>query len=440
MTGVVAPMHADAEIPAHDFRDPQIRAMAEAARATGATMAATMTGAPAQTAGRPQPQTTVEPPGGPFIRHTQPGRAPQYVSSGLSVLNTAGAQIITQPLVARPGYFRGFRVLFQVTGGTGTSATYGADRPFNLVSLIQLKDAFGTPLITTDGWTGLYALPLFSGGFGLGPSSDVSLLPSFTPFGTNGNGIFGSYLPLESMKGIGVISGANAALLPNLQFNLNSGFYNANPTGAPVLQTTVDAEFYWLPEGVSDEPPGLGTTRQWVLQQANPPIPTGAAARVQLPRFGGFLDTIVLIARDSTGARHDVWPGFLLDVFSTPNARMQIYVDGVSLIDSTIAEILEDMQIQFGWTPTGATGGTALVTGGNSRPLGVLAISRKTALAQMSLGLLESGESFLSTNPGTLLEVNGSPWGTVTNTPVQLNAVVGQVVPVGNIILGLPEI
>ena len=50
-----------------------------------------------QEAGRPQPTTTVEAAGGPFIRHSQPGRAPQYVVSG-----SAFGSIITQPLVARP--------------------------------------------------------------------------------------------------------------------------------------------------------------------------------------------------------------------------------------------------------------------------------------------------------------------------------------------------
>lgn len=398
------------------------------------------TGAPAQTAGRPQPQTTVEPDGGPFIRHTQPGRAPQYVVSGTS-LATGVSSFLTQPLVARPGYFRGFRVLFVASGGTGAAATYLADKPFSLISLLQLKDAFGTPIVVTDGYTGLYLVPLFSGGFGLGVSSDVSLLPSFSAFNTAGNGAFATYIPLELSKGYGVISGANASLLPTLQFNVNpNALYNAFPTTPASLQTTVDADFYWLPEGANVEPPGLGTTRQWVLQQANPTIPSGGTARVQLPRLGGFLDTLIFIARDSTSARHDIWPGFVTDTYTTQNSRLQLYVDGVPLLDSTIAELLEDMQIQFGWLPTSATGGTAGVTGGNSRPLGVLAISRKTGLAQMSLGLLETGESFLSTNPGTLVELNGAPWGTVTNSPATLNVCVGQIVPVGNVVQGLPEV
>ena len=102
---------------------------------------------PAQEAGRPQPQTTVESSGGPFIRHSQPGRAPIYNLSSL-----AFGGITTQPLVARPGYFRNFRVTHTVSGGTGTSATYPADSPYNLNSLITLKDAFGTPLIVGPGY------------------------------------------------------------------------------------------------------------------------------------------------------------------------------------------------------------------------------------------------------------------------------------------------
>ena len=68
----------------------------------------------AQEAGRPQPQTTVEPAsaGSPFIRYSQPGRGPQYTVTG----STFGATI-TQPLVARPGYARQFRVTQTLVSG-----------------------------------------------------------------------------------------------------------------------------------------------------------------------------------------------------------------------------------------------------------------------------------------------------------------------------------
>jgi gamma-glutamylcysteine synthetase len=66
-------------------------------------------------------------------------------------------------------------------------------------------------------------------------------------------------------------------------------------------------------------------------------------------------------------------------------------------------------------------------------------ISRKTSLSQRELGLLDTGEIFLSTNPGTQIELAGYPWGTISNSPGTLNAVVGQVVPSGALVRGLPE-
>jgi len=56
------------------------------------------------------------------------------------------------------------------------------------------------------------------------------------------------------------------------------------------------------------------------------------------------------------------------------------------------------------------------------------------------LGLLDTGETYLSTNPGTLIEVEGSPWGTITNSPAVLNVLAGLVVPVGSLVTGLPEV
>jgi hypothetical protein len=72
--------------------------------------------------------------------------------------------------------------------------------------------------------------------------------------------------------------------------------------------------------------------------------------------------------------------------------------------------------------------------------VGLLAVNRKTSLSQCDLGLLDTGEKFLSTNPGTQVEINGAPWATIANTPATLNALIGQVVPSGPLVQGLPEI
>lgn len=373
--------------------------------------------APAQEAGRAQPQTTIEPPGGPFVRHTQAGRRAQYVVSG----GAFGAQI-TQPLVAAPGYARGFRLRCAATGGTGGSAVAAADAPWNTYSLITLRDAFGTPLIVGPGFEVTRLVPKYGTQFGANALSDPANLPSFSAPSANGNYVFQTMLPLEFAKAYGVVSMANASLLPSLQMQVAAQLTvlpTPPATLQPVLEHDLDVDFYWLPEGVSVEPPGLGTTCQWIFQNCNPTIGSASATTVSLPRLGGYLTTIILIMRDSTGARIDGWP-----------TRMRIYVDGVPLIDTRFDMLTDDMQIQFAGADSGEW----------TRDTGVVAISRKTSLNQMSLGLLDTGESYLSTNPGTLIQVEGTPWGTVANAPATLSAMIGQVVPAGSLIQGLPEL
>ena len=67
-------------------------------------------------------------------------------------------------------------------------------------------------------------------------------------------------------------------------------------------------------------------------------------------------------------------------------------------------------------------------------------MSRKTSLNQVSLGLLDTGEALLSTNPGTLLEANFAPAGAGSGgTAATMSVLIGQIVPTGAIIQGLPE-
>lgn len=411
----------------YEFHDPSLARLAKIADKYKARMAAT-TGqvAPAQEAGRPQPQTTVEPPGGPFIRHSQPGRRSQYVLSA-----QAFGGLVTQPLVAAPGYLSKLRMRIAGTGGVNAgTTTAAADAPFSAVGLVTFRDAFGTPLIVGPGYEMLYLVPKYSSQFGLGTSADPRALSSFSAVAGgaagSGNFAFATALPVEFAKGYGLISMANASLLPTLSMQLaaSSAVYTAAPTTLPVMEIDLDADFYWLPEGTAIEPPGLGTTCQWVMQNANPTIPSASATTVTLPRLGGFLHTIILCLRDSTGAR--------IDAFGT---RFRVYVDGVPLIDSRFDTFVDDMIIQYGLTPN-----YTVSTPTGVRDTGVIAISRRTSLSQQNLGLLDTGETFLSTNPGSLIQVECTPWGTISNAPAVLEAIIGQVVPSGSLIQGLPEL
>jgi len=389
-------------------------------------------------AGRPQPQTTAEAAGGPFIRHAPDGRRAQYVAT----VGTSG--LISQPTVSMPGYCKGYKLSTTLTATNGsTGPTVTADFPDAFFQLVQMKDAFGTQLITGPGYVVMQEVNLYSGQFGTDLMRSPVNSPQQTVYSTANNAsattTWSRYLSFEFAKAYGVISGANAALLPVLQINTgpSSSLFSANAPTSIAATETLDSDFYWLPSAPTD-PPGLGTTCQWIYQPSNPTIPANASQLVQLPRLGGYLTVLILEMRDSAGARTDaVWP-----------ARPKILVDGVPLIDTLLGTWQEDMAISMG---VGA--GAAYVSSNTSttqtgtipvpRPAGTLAINRKTSLSQRDFGLLDTGEIFLSTNPGTQLEIGGFPWvqeSSGANAPYTLNATVGQVVPSGTLVQGLPEI
>jgi hypothetical protein len=388
-------------------------------------------------AGRPQPQTTAETAGGPFIRHAPDGRRAQYVAT------TSFSGLISNPTVSMPGYAKGYRLQTVINAtNAATGPTITPDFPDAFYQLVQMKDAFGTQLLTGPGYAILRLVNLYSGQFGLQDMRDPQNSPQQTVYNTTATAAatitFGRYLPFEFAKAYGVISGANAALLPVLQLNTapTSALFSANPpTTGLSAQETLDSDFYWLPSAPTD-PPGLGTTCQWIYQPSNPTIPANASQLTQLPRLGGYLTVLILEMRDAAGARDDsMWP-----------VRPKILVDGVPLIDTLLGTWQEDMAIAMG---IGA--GNSFVASNTSttqtgtipipRPAGTMAINRKTSLAQMDHGLLDTGEIFLSTNPGTQLEIGGFPWGAGDGSnPHTLNAIVGQVVPSGTLVQGLPEI
>lgn len=409
-------------------------------------------------AGRPQPQTTAEPAGGPFVRHAPDGRRAMYVAAG-AAQGTTGSQFVANPMVSSPGWNKGYRVLTQVLGGTSTAiGTINSDAPYNFHQLVQMKDAFGTQLLTGPGYHISNLVPLYSGQFGTDEMRTLQNSPQFAPVnstnGANGDTFaFPTYFPFEFAKGYGVISGANAALLPVLQINLapiTTVSAGATFSTAPTSTLTVDADFYWLPN-VPADPPGIGTTCQWIFQPCNPTIPSGSSTLVQLPRLGGYLTALIFDLRNANGIRLGEGAttqggsgAATLDSGTGWPSRPKILVDGVPLVDSLFGTLQEDLAISmqigaFGGNNQATAGGTANGTAQTYRPLGTMALNRKTSLAQRDFGLLETGEIFLSTNPGTQIEIAGYPWGTVTSGPMTLNAIVGQVVPSGALVRGLPE-
>lgn len=368
-----------------------------------------------------------------------------------SLAGQAYGSIINQPMVASPGYNRGYRVLLSSTAGTytagglSTTSVGGKDWPGSTVQLIQVKDAYGTVLFTGPGYEILNLVPMFSGQAGPDESAELWNLPSYqnaistTAFSWT----WMTWLPFEFAKAYGVISGANASLLPTLQANMNT-LTNLLTSGvtitlASTLAFQVEADFYWLPQGAAVVPPGIGTTCQYIFQPCSPTFAGGSSTLVQAPRLGGYLTTLIADIRDSTSLRQDNWPA--VAGAGVAGGRLRLYVDGVPLQDTDMTTMFDDMAIQE-MVGAAAGEGSQAAPGARiiTRPTGVAAWSRKTALAQRGHGLFETGEEFLSTNPGTQIEFAASPWGSTGTGPFTVNVVAGQVVPSGILIQGLPEV
>src|ERR1700752_3750240 len=153
-------------------------------------------------AGRPQPQTTSDPAGGPFIRHAPSGRRPIYNQPGTFGL------FFGPPMVSSPGWNKGFRLKFSVGSGGSGGSTLNADAPQNEVQLLQLKDAWGTNLLAGPGWEMLFFVQLVSGQFGWGATRDPRCLPTWAGIvAASGVQTWATSLPFEFTKGYGCISG-----------------------------------------------------------------------------------------------------------------------------------------------------------------------------------------------------------------------------------------
>lgn len=390
----------------------------------------------ATVATRPQPQTTTQPSGpGPFIAHAVHSSRPGY-----SHASVAFGGVVSDPLPQAPGYLRKLRISIAGTGGvTGTTVTVLADTATcitNVISLIQLRDPMGTPIITGSGFDMMFLAPLYSGQVGLLRAADPTLYPTYLGVATGaastntGNFFADAVLPLEGTLAYGVIAVGNASALPTLLINLNGAaqFYGTGPNTNPTITVTTEYDYFAVADPTI-EPPGLGTTFQWQSAPANPTIGSGASMRVQLPRTAGYLHTLILVCRDSTGAR--------VEGFGT---RIRLYVDGVPLYDDSFSTtagvsswVTDRMFIE--------SGGNVGIAGSppTTRPAGTVVYSWRESIAQVNLGLADTLLRLPPITPGTLLEIECTPWGTTGTPPYSLSAIYGMCVPRGMLVTGLPQ-
>jgi hypothetical protein len=353
-----------------------------------------------------QAQTTAQPvtTQAPFTRMSRQMQLPGPTTTGL----TFGSSW-TPPLKPVGGYLRRFDVTVQASGGTGTAAVLSADGPWNTIQNLYIKDPFGQPIFQADGYSA-YLIDLYSGQLGmLGFGNNIGTMPSYNAPTAAGNFTFHLQIPFEAdSSGYGSLADMNASSQPSLLLITNpvGTVYSTSPTGSPTLYLEVDEPYWAAPiENPAVAPPDVGSSLQWSVNRAAAGIGASAFQRIQLAMVGSYLTTLILVLRDSTGARVDLFPP----------TDLQFVVDAVPTLMETLAQRSDRMWEQFGVT----------------RPVGVIVYTFRNSV-QTAVSTADTYDLLLNTTPATDLEIWGT-WGAIANAPAQLQQINGQLFPFAGI-------
>lgn len=356
-----------------------------------------------------RPQTTAVPAQAgnvPFARVSRKGQILGPATSGFTM-----GGLWTPIMKPVGGYLRGLNFYINATGGTNTTTVAVADAPYNIIQNLYLRDPFGQPIIQADGYS-ILLINLYGGqtgalGFGNVPAS----LPSWSAISaTTGNFNMRLYIPLElDSSGYCSLPDMNAASQPQIQVQTNpsSVVYSTHSGGAdPTLTLALDEPFWMAPvDNPAAAPADVGSSAQWSVSRAAAGVSSAQFQRVQLPRVGTYIHTLILILRDSTGARIDAWP----------TSDLALWFDGVPVLFESFNERIDWMYSQFGVT----------------RPTGVVVYTFRDSIQSF----VSNGDTYdllAPTTPATLLEVSGT-FGTITNAPATIQAVTGELFPQGGI-------
>lgn len=355
------------------------------------------------------PQTTAAPSAAVGVPFARLSRQAQIL--GPSQVGLAFGSLWTPILKPVGGYLRSLEFYLTASGGNWSAAAGTADAPWNVVQNLFFRDPFGQPIIQASGYS-LFLIQIYSGSMGmLGFGNNPVTLPSYTALNTTtGAFVIRFRLPLElDSSGYCSLPDMNASSQPQVQVTFNTtALVYASQTGstAPTLTAVMDEPYWMAPvDNPQAAPADVGSSSQWSEIRAAAGVGSVAFQRIQLPRVGTYIHTLILVLRDSTGARIDAWP----------TTDLQLWFDGVPVLYESFNERADKMWTQFGVT----------------RPVGVICYTFRNSV-QHAVSDADTYDLLAPTTPATLLEVAGT-FGTISNAPATITQVVGELFPLGGI-------
>lgn len=343
---------------------------------------------PAQQRVSRTPQTTAPPGGGPFTRQTRVSRLFGFRET--SDFN----ELVAESLKPVPGYISYLDVTVVVSGGAAGKATVvaGPDAPFSIIRNVQVIDAFGNPIASYSG----FELALLNVYGGQGGFFSPLVGGNYSPvMDSDGNFSFHILVPFELFAGFCSIPAANASAVPNfrIQLGASADVYDTPPDTLPdAVVVTVEEAYNSI--GLTNpnaEPPDNGASHQWFSQPAPQSIGASGIVDSQLPPMGGWLTTLILVARDSDGIRDDLGLAASLDT------QTALWIDNVP-------EFQELFGTRKAWMDDFFEIPVAGDVGADLRE-GVIAYTYRSAAATFGpINALDTGDGWVDTNPGTILQ------------------------------------
>lgn len=359
-----------------------------------------------------RPQTTGSPGGATNVPFTRLSRQMQIL--GPAQAGQAYGALWTPILKPVGGYMRYLDLTIVASGSTRTGGAVGtSDWPHSVIQNLFLRDPFGQPIIQCDGYS-LYLINVYGGQAGmLGFGNNPATMPSYSTTVASGNYTASYDIPFEmDSSGYCSLPSMNASSQPQLQIQLNTeaaSFTNGTVPTTGVAATfalSADEPFWGAPVDHPEvAPPDVGSSGQWSVARAQSTVSSAAFQRIVLPRVGTWVHTLILVLRDSTGARIDQWP----------TTDLTLWVDGVPILFESFNERVDNMYRQFGVT----------------RPTGVICYTFRNSV-QHAVSSADTYDCLLPTTPATLLEVAGT-FGTISNAPATIQVITGELFPVGGI-------
>lgn len=228
---------------------------------------------------------------------------------------TAALSASSQPFgpydVPAYGYMRSIFLLVTTgTAGSGGSAAFNEDAPWNLFQSIQVDDVNGASIFGPVSGYDLYLATKY-GGYDF--SSDPRQAPSFsTVNATTGAFAFAVRIPIEIVErdALGSIANQNASSTYKVRFTVNTStaIYSTPPaTTLPTMRIRGILEAWAQPtqtdlRGLPQEtqPMAHGTTQYWTKYTANS---LSGQQTVRFTRMGNHLRNIVLVCRRNSSTR-----------------------------------------------------------------------------------------------------------------------------------------